>query len=338
MSFHHYNRLINHWQPKVKPEGQSLGFGSKQRYRALTPGAVAVAQFLAQHLKAETNCYAISQKTLEVKLGLTKETIGKAQLELVAWGIFTRERGHYEKAYTYRLAIECPADCEHLDSHYTKSELATLPKKQATPLPEEQATPTPKEQATGGLKNRQLIERDREINKEMNRARSSCFNCSGDYEVLPNGSREIIHSHDCSELQRTKQGRGWNITQGELGSKWETLDNREQQIANHLSLAKGKARQAIKAELITASDLLSQQRFDKIITRTLAENDLDNYSPAILEWLGIVYGLREDITDTAINRAVDYTRRGWHLKPEGDWRKGVMINSDHFIEGEGSND
>jgi hypothetical protein len=182
----------------------------------------------------------------------------------------------------------------------------------------------------------------------MNRAKPSCFNCSGDYEVLPNGSREIIHSHDCSELKGTKQGRGWNITQGEIGSAWESLDNREQQIANYLSLAKGRERKAIKAELLTASDLAKRQRFEKIITSTLAENDLDNYSPAIMDWLTIVYSQIQDLSNTHIARAVKYTKLGWQLKDtEGlldeygrsnDWRKGAMITSDHFVEGEVSND
>lgn len=82
------------------------------------------------------------------QLGLAKGTIGKALDELVEWGVFTREREHKEKPYLYRLAIECPADCERLEHHQTPSELATLPKNQATPTPKEQETPTPKEQAT----------------------------------------------------------------------------------------------------------------------------------------------------------------------------------------------
>lgn len=338
MSYHHYQRMINHWQPKIKPQGLGLAFGSKERYRSLTPGAVAVAQFVAQHLNSESNTYPISQKTLALKLGLAKSTIGLALDELVDWGIFTRERSHYEKPYAYRLAVDCSSDCEQLEVHYTKSELATLPEKQATPSPKEQATPTPEKQARGLLNNRQLIESNKEINKEMNKQRTPCFTCPGDYEVLPNGKREIIHSHSCSELIQVKSGRAWQITQGELESSWNSLDNREQQIANYLSLAKGKERIAKRNEKVEVASQEQAVKFRKVITRTLAEHSLDNYSPLILEWLEIVYKQRQELSDSHISRAVKYTKLGWHLKPEGDWRLGGMINSDHFIEGEGSND
>jgi len=338
LSYHHYQRMINHWQPKIKPEGSGLAFGSNQRYRSLTAGAVAVAQFVAQHLNSETNTYPISQKTIALKLGRTKSTIGKALDELVAWGIFTRERAHKEKPYAYRLAVDCSADCEQLEIHYTKSELATLPKKQATPSPTEQATPSPKNQATGLPNNRQLIESNKEINKEMNRQKPPCFNCSGDYEVLPNGKREIIHSHDCSELLQIQSGRPWQITQSELESSWHSLDNRKQQIANYLSLAKGKERKAKASEKIELASQEKVIKFRKILTRTLAENNLENYTPDLLEYLGIVYNQSGDLSESHISRAVNYSKLGWHLKPEGDWRMGGMINSHHFIEGEGSND
>jgi hypothetical protein len=348
VSFHHYNRLLAHWQPKIRPEGQVLAFGSKERFRSLTPGAVAVAQFVAGHLNTETNCYAISQKTIEAKLGLAKTTIGKALDELVAWGVFARQRSHYEKPYEYYLAIDCPEDCAHSATHYTSSELATLPKKQATPITKKQETPAPKEQATGGLENRQLIETNKETNKEMNRTKSSCFNCSGDFEILSNGNKEIIHTEDCSQLKQIKQGQAWNITQGEVGSAWDYLDNRAQQIANYLSLAKARERKIKQAELITGEELAKRHKFDKIITRTLAENNLEKYDPLIHEWLWIYYKEWYAISDTAIERAVRYTRSGWRLKNteqlkdeygrNNDWRKGAMITSDHFIEGENSND
>jgi hypothetical protein len=338
LAYQHYNRLIAHWQPKIKPEGSGLAFGSKERYRSLTPGAVAVAQFVAQHLNSETNTYPISQKTLVIKLGLAKSTIGLALDELVAWGIFTRERAHYEKPYAYRLAVDCSEDCEHLEIHYTKSELATLPEKQATPSPREQATPSPKNQATGLLNNRQLIESNKEINKEMNTRLTPCSNCSGDYEALPNGKREIIHSHACSELIQIQSGRAWQITQSELESSWHSLDNREQQIANYLSLAKGKERIAKRIESVEVSNQEKEIKFHKIIARTLAENSLENYTPDLLEYLGTIYSQSGDLSESHISRAVNYSKLGWHLKPEGDWRMGGMINSHHFIEGEGSND
>jgi hypothetical protein len=281
-----------------------------------------------------SNCYEISQKTMSRQLGLAKGTIGKALDDLVVWGVFTRERDHKEKPYLYRLAIECPAACERLEHHQTPSELATLPKKQATPIPKEQETPTPKEQATGSLSDRQLIERDKEINKEMNRPRTSCFSCSGDYEHLPNGNQEIIHSTDCTQLVKLKQTQAWNITKTETGSTWDSLSCKEQQVANYLSLAKGKERIARKSEQQQFASEESRARFQKVITRTLTENNLGAYNPLVLEWLEIVHSQGRELTDTHIKRAVEYTRRGWTLKPEGDWRNGLMITKDHFLESE----
>lgn len=337
MAYQHYNRLLDHWQPKIRQEGESLSFGSKSRLKSLTPGAVAVAQFVAGHLNKETNCYEISIKTMVRKLGLTKDTIGKALDQLVSWQVFTRERDYFEKAYTYRLRISCPEDCERLE-HYTSSELATLPKKQATPLPKEQATTSPKQQATGSPNNRQLIETNKETNKEMNKQNPPCFNCFGDYEELTNGSREIIHSKDCPQLTNLKQTRAWNITKSENGQVWDSLDYREQQRANYLSLAKGKERMANRAEQDRVATQEVRTKFQKIIARTLLENNLENYGPQILEWLEIVYSHKQDLTDTHINRAVDYTRKGWTLKPEGGWRSGRMITADDFNESGWMND
>lgn len=352
MSYHHYNRLLAHWQPKKKPEGQVLAYGSRERYESLTPGAKAVALFVAGHLNTEFNCYPISQKTIQAKLGLTKATIGKALDELVAWGVFARQRSLNEKPYEYYLAIECPEDCEHRESHNTQSELALLPKKQATPIPKKQDSPSPTEQATGVLENRQLIETHKELIKERlidtKTNTTSCFLCQGLYEVLANGSREIIHSHDCAQLEKMRQSKAWEITQSEIGWRWENLDNREQQIANYLSLAKYKERIAKQAELITGEQLAKRQKFDKIISRTLAENNLEKYDPLIHEWLWIIYKEWYAVSDTAIERAVRYTRLGWRLKnTEGlvdeygrnnDWRKGAMITADHFLESENAND
>lgn len=357
MAIQHYNRLIAHWGHTIKLEGSGLTFGSKQRHRSLTPGAGSVAQFVAQHLNSETNSYPISQKTLVNKLPLAKSTIGLALDELVAWGIFTRERAHYEPPYrlsrkcssdceqvhyelpyNYKLAVPCPSDCEHLVIHNTKSELATLPENQATPTPIKQTTSSPKNQATGLLNNRQLIESNKEINKEMNKQRTPCFTCPGDYEVLTNGIREIIHTHSCEQLTKLENSQAWNITQTEIGSAWGSLDNRERQVANYLSLAKGKERTANRNEKVKVASQDQAVKFHKVITRTLAEHSLDKYNPLILEWLEIVYKQRQELSDSHISRAVKYTKSGWHLKPEGDWRLGVMINSDHFIEGESSND
>lgn len=337
MAWQHTNKLLAHWQPKIKPEGTSLAWGSTERYRSLKPGAVAVAQAIASHLNKDLNCYGVSIKTLERELGFTKSTIGKALDELVVWGVFTRERTHYEKPFTYRLAINCPSDCEKLDIHNTPSELATLPKKQATPKPEESATSSPIEQARGGLNTRQLIETNKEINKEMNTRKTPCFSCSGDFETLSNGYKEIIHTHECSQLRGLKGTQAWGITEKESGSTWDTLDNRQQQIANYLSLAKGKERKAKLAEKELVSTQEQEAKFEKLVIRLLDENSLDRFLPNIGEWLRIVY-LKGWITDTHQNRAVEFTRRGKDLPNEGSWLRGETLTSEHFLEGEAEND
>ena len=341
MSYHHYNRLLAHWQPKKKPEGQVLAYGSRERYESLTPGAKAVALFVAGHLNTEFNCYPISQKTIQAKLGLTKATIGKALDELVAWGVFYRQRSHNEKPYEYYLAIECPVDCDHLESHNTQTEIALLPKKQATPMPKNQDSPSPRKQATGVLENRQLIETNKELIKEKMidtpKVRTSCSLCQGFYEVLVNGSREIIHSHDCALLEKTKQSKAWEITQSEIGWLWENLDNREQQIANYISLGKYKERVAnqVEAENTQARD--KEFRFQKIITRVLTDNGLQSFTPSINKWLEIVYNQRGDLTLSHTDQAVKYQKKGWHLRPDGDWREGKWIHEGSFVESEVSN-
>jgi hypothetical protein len=329
--------MLNHWQPKIRQEGESLSFGSKSRLKSLTPGALAVAQFVATHLNDKTNCFPISIKKMSSQLGLSKETIGKALDQLVDWGVFERQRDRKDKAYNYRLGISCPEDCDRPE-HYTPSELATLPKKQATLTPKEQVTISPKEQAQGSPNNRQLIEINKETNKKMNKQNPPCFSCFGDYEELTNGTREIIHSKDCPQLTNLKQTRAWNITKSENGQVWDSLDYREQQRANYLSLAKGKERKANRAEQDRVATQEVRTKFQKIIARTLSDNNLENYDPLILEWLEVVYTHKQDLTDTHINRAVDYTRKGWTLKPEGGWRSGRMITADDFNESGWMND
>jgi hypothetical protein len=315
-----------------------LGFGSKDRYESLTPGAVAVAQFVAGHLNTETNCYSISQKTLEAKLGFTRGTIVKSLKDLVAWGVFIRERENKEKPYTYRLAIECPVDCERLEIHLTPSELARWSKKQTTPLSKNQDSPLSKFQASGGLVDRQLIETYKPTNKKMNRAGSSCFSCSGVFETLSNGNKEIIHAEDCSQLITLMGGQAWNITQGEIGSAWASLDSRERQIANYLSLSKGLERKAKKAEDELEAERNQEGRFGLIIVRLEYDHKL-TLDPLLRKWLDIVYRQRRgDLPTTFTDQAIKYQKLGWHLKPDGDWREGAWISKESFIESEGSND
>ena len=328
--------MIAHWKPKIRQEGESLSFGSKERLKSLTPSAVAVAQFVANHLSTQNNCFRISIRRMHERLGFSKETIRQALDQLIAWGVFSRERSE-GMTYSYRLRISCPDDCERLE-HHTSSELATSPRKQATPLPREQATISPKEQATGSPKNRRLIETNKETNKEMNKKNPSCLNCFGDYEELTNGQREIIHSKDCPQLTNLKQTRAWNITKSENAQVWDSLNHQEQQRANYLSLAKGRERVANRAEQDRVTTQETRVKFQKRIESILRENDLSNFDPQILGYLEIVWSQRQDLTDSHIQRAVKFTRLGWTLKPEGGWRLGELLQEKHFLESGISND
>lgn len=265
------------------------------------------------------------------KLGHTKGTIGKALDQLVAWGVFSRERNSFEKPYTYRLLILCPEDCERPE-HYTPSELATLPKKQATPLPKELATTLPKEQVTGGPSIRQQIETNKETNKKMDKQKPPCLSCFGDYEELANGQREIIHSKDCPYLANLKQNKAWEITRSQFGSNWDSLDYQEQQREHYQSLAKGRERMANKVEQDRVSTQEIRTKFQKRIARILEENELSNFDPQILGHLEIVWNQRQDLTDTHIQRAVKFSRLGWTLLPDGEWRSGAPLQEKHFLE------
>ena len=231
MTFHHFNRLIKHWEHTRKPEGASLAWGSRERYEKLAPSSVALGQLVASHLNLVTNTFQISNKTLQKETGFSKETITKALAELVAWGILQRTRVNKEKPYLYSLLVECPEDCERFEEHYTPSELVTLPKKQATPLPREQETPQPKKQARAGLINRELIEINKETNRDIDRQSSSlssgsCHSCQGE------SYREaVVHQQSCPNFQKLKTGKPWQITQDRNSEQWPKWDYLERQKA-----------------------------------------------------------------------------------------------------------
>jgi len=273
------------------------------------------------------------------ELGFTKGTIGKALNELVEWGIFTRERPNKEQPFNYHLAVICPDDCQDLELHNTQSELATLPKKQATPSPKQQATPSPIEQATGSPQNRQLIEINKQPNKELNTRDPNCRRCFGALETLPGGTRLLIHSQDCSEFAVTRQGKAWAITRNNLGSHWETLDNRQQQIAHEISLSEFRQRKAKEATDQQTAILELETKFLSRERALLDEHSLAKFLPNTRDYLKHHY-LQGSLNESHISRAVDYSRRGLDLSddPGAAWRGGRMISEDDLSGAEVASD
>jgi DNA-binding HxlR family transcriptional regulator len=161
MTYHHSNRLIAHW-----PEATDK----------LTLGGRFVGVIIAQHLNEQTNSYPISSATITRYTGLSRSTIDKAVSQLEALGLFSVVRASQRKPRAFQLLIECPAECDRLEIHNTKTELEVLkrrpPKRDnptldnqlrlnnASELPENNASELPNLSATNRELNKQLIKID----------------------------------------------------------------------------------------------------------------------------------------------------------------------------------
>lgn len=309
MSYHHQNRLLAHWQPKRKPEGAKLAWGSKERYKKITASAGFIACVVSSHLNDETNNYEISNKRLIKETGLEKGTITSALAQLVEWGVFTRTRHSKERPYLYSLSVTCPPDCEYLAIHNTPSELATLPKKQATPMPKEQETSPPKEQARVSPKNRQLIDSDKQQNKKTDRGISSiCPSCIGE-EYLD----KVIHQQACPAYQRLKTRQPWQITQGNNLDKWAHWDYREKQIAIFDSLRGFDERQALKGQEELA-------KFNRMVADQSNEQSL---LPLWGEWLQLLVRVfnMSKLPTQHLNLALAQSQLGLDLEEQSNWRE-----------------
>lgn len=309
MSYHHHNRLLAHWQPKRKPEGASLAWGSKERYEKITASAGFIACVVSSHLNDETNNYEISNKRLIKETGLGKGTITSALAQLVEWGVFTRTRHSKERPYLYSLSVTCPPDCEYLAIHNTPSELATLPKKQATPMPKEQETSPPKEQARVSPKNRQLIDSDKQQNKKTDRGISSiCPSCIGE-EYLD----KVIHQQECPGYQKLKLGQPWAITKERNPDKWAQWDYREKQKATlegYKRWQDGKAKEASE----------EVRKFNRMVADQANEQSL---LPMWSEWLQLlvqVFNLSKLPTEH-LDLALEQSKLGRDLEEQSNWRE-----------------
>jgi hypothetical protein len=309
MSYHHQNRLLAHWQPKRRPEGASLAWGSTERYQKITASAGFIACVVTSHLNDETNTFEISNKTLIRETGLGKETMTSALAELVEWGILTRTRPSKERPYRYALAITCPPECELLSIHNTPSELATLPIKQATPIPKEQETSSPREQATVSPKNRQLIDSDKQLNKKTDRYKPSvCPSCNGEEY-----RDKVIHQQTCPAYQRLRDWKPWQITQRDNLDKWAQWDYREKQIATFDSLRGFDERQALKGQEELA-------KFNQMVADQAGEQPL---LPKWREWLWLRVQMypTSKISVADLRLALKHSELGQDLDERAGWRE-----------------
>lgn len=109
MTYHHYNRLLDHYSGK------------------LTPSERLIALYLAQAIREKTNRYSESVRRLCNHLDLSEAGVKRSLKKLEEVGLF-RVNKSYLSTYSrsYELAVSCPEDCLHLEDHNTKPELAQL--------------------------------------------------------------------------------------------------------------------------------------------------------------------------------------------------------------------
>lgn len=317
MSYHHSQRLLAHWQPKRKPEGSSLTWGSRERYESLTGSAKALALAVSIHLNNQTNTREISNKTLQRELGLSKDATTDGLKELVEWGIFSRTRRNNESSYCYSLLVACPPECEHLDKHYTPSELATLPKEQASPEPKEKASPKPKEQeslepkeqARVSPENRQLIETNKNLNRDTYKQGSKvCSSCIG--EKYLDG---VIHQQECPYFQRLKTGQPWAITRERNISLWDNWDNREKQKAT----LEGYKRYKDGKDKVASEEV---RKFNRMVADQSNEQSL---LPLWSEWLQLLVQKfnMSKLPTQHLNLALEQSKLGQDLEEQANWRE-----------------
>lgn len=308
MSYHHSQRLLAHWQPKRKPEGSSLAWGSRERYESLTGSAKAIALAISIHLNSKTNTREISSKTLQRELGLSKDATTDGLKELVEWGIYSRTRRNKESSYCYSLLVVCPPECENLE-HYTSSELATLPKEQASPKPKEQESSEPRAQARVSPENRQLIETNKNLNREIDKQGSKvCSSCIGE-EYLDG----VIHRQECPNFQRLKTAQRWAITRERNITQWDKWDNREKQkatIEGYKRYKDGKAKEASE----------EVRKFDQMVADQAGERPL---LPMWREWLWLRVQMypTTKISVTDLNLALERSELGQDLEESVGWRQ-----------------
>jgi DNA-binding Lrp family transcriptional regulator len=109
MTYHHYNRLLDHYSGK------------------LTPSERLIALYLSQAIREKTNLYSESVRRICQHLDLSEAGVKRSLKNLEEAGVFKVEKSYLATyARSYQLAVSCPEECLHLEDHNTKRELANL--------------------------------------------------------------------------------------------------------------------------------------------------------------------------------------------------------------------
>jgi len=107
MTFHHFNRFIDH--------------NSTQ----LTPSELALALYVCQLVRDKTSFYSESVRRISNHIGLSEATIKRSLKGLEEKGVLKVETSYLSTyAKSYELLISCPDNCPFLEDHNTKRELA----------------------------------------------------------------------------------------------------------------------------------------------------------------------------------------------------------------------
>jgi hypothetical protein len=224
MSYHHANRLRDHLVPFSILEEFQGEFGGKERRKKLSPATQLVAWQIASSLNEKSNTWRLSIATIQARTGLSSQAIRDALKCLQKEGVLVRSRTGKRQAYSYCLAMQCPPDCELLDVHNTKSELAEAATKQS---------PEPAiEKHTNVLLPRPLIDNNKKTNKQLAR---SCFICKVEEELIA-GKPKSIHVDNCKKFIDLQRTLPWEISESEIQG-WLEMPPKDKQRAHHLRMS-----------------------------------------------------------------------------------------------------
>jgi hypothetical protein len=113
MSFHHYRRLTEH--------------SDLSNLEALSPVQALIAVTLASRQNDNpAKPFRASARYLSEVTGRSENAISKACQSLVDLGLFSSESDNRRRGNIYLLLVECPDDCRHAKSHYSKAERALI--------------------------------------------------------------------------------------------------------------------------------------------------------------------------------------------------------------------
>ena len=317
MSYHHANRLRDHLDPFLTCGEFKGTFGGKERRLKLSPATQLIAWQISSSLNDQTNAWRLSVATLQKRTGLTSQTIRDSIERLLLEKILVRSRSGMRQAYSYRLALQCPPECESRDVHNTKSELQKLDSGQETEPANPQEAESPNEQLTSVLTISKPIENNKSTNKQLARG---CFTC-GSFQELLDGRPQTIHADNCRKLAELQQTKRWEIS-GAVIIEWDSLSPTERQRAHHLRMAKVWAMQEAEKMKLDGERASKEGRFECLL--------LDRQiSPRLREWLWFRYQAKPEGISNFIEKAEKRSILGFDLATSFSTNTGAWPQSEN---------